>query len=126
MDITSKENLYDIVSLFYKKLLADDLLKSFFIKFENPQFLEEHLQTLVKFWSQVLFYTGDYQNNAMQPHFVIHQKTPIKKEHFKQWLFHFNNSVDELFKGDNAHTIKSRAVSIATVMEIKIGEMQKK
>lgn len=126
MDITSKENLYDIVSLFYKKLLADDLLKPFFIKFENPQLLEEHLQILVKFWSQVLFYEGGYQGNAMGPHFVVHQKKPIKKVHFKKWLLHFNNSVDELFKGDNAHTIKSRATSIATVMEIKIGEIQKK
>jgi len=126
MDVTSKEDLYNIVSLFYKKLLADDLLKPFFIKFENPEFLEIHLQTLVKFWSQVLFYTGEYQNNAMQPHFIIHQKTPIKKEHFKHWLLLFNTSVNELFKGDNAHAIKSRALSIATIMEIKIGEIQKK
>ena len=35
----------------------------------------------------------------------------------------FSASVDELFQGVNAHAAKSRAQSIATVMEIKIFEL---
>jgi len=43
--------------------------------------------------------------------------------HFKHWLSSFNDSVDELFEGQMAHTAKSRALSIATVMKIKISEL---
>jgi len=50
---------------------------------------------------------------------------PFKVEHFKQWLLHFNQTIDEHFEGEIAHTAKSRALSIATVMQIKIGEMDK-
>jgi hemoglobin len=39
--------------------------------------------------------------------------------HFEIWLNLFNESVDHNFKGENAHTIKARALSIATVMRIK-------
>ena len=39
---------------------------------------------------------------------------------FKIWLHHFNTTVDELFKGENAEKIKTQALNIATIMQIKI------
>ena len=38
---------------------------------------------------------------------------------------HFKTTVDELFQGEVAHTAKSRAMSLATVMQIKIAEINK-
>jgi hemoglobin len=40
-------------------------------------------------------------------------------------LKHFYEAVDENFEGENAHTLKTRALSIATVMKIKIIEADK-
>ena len=59
----------------------------------------------------------------MKPHLDLNKSKPFKALHFKHWLSGFNSAVDELFEGDNAHAIKSRALSIATVMEIKISQM---
>lgn len=121
-DIESRKDLYIIVSDFYKKLMTNDEMLPFFVKFSDTEVLEEHLQILVNFWEGILFFTGGYRKNAMQIHLKIHKQMPFKEKHFKLWLSMFNESVDAFFMGKNAHTIKSRAESIAIVMKIKISE----
>jgi len=124
-DIQNRVDIYLLVKDFYVKLLNDDLMHQFFEEFTNPQLLEKHLQILVDFWDNILFYSGTYQKNAMKPHLELQPKKPFKKEHFKQWLLHFNNTIEEHFSGEIAHAAKSRALSIATVMQIKIEELGK-
>lgn len=122
-EIENREDLYLLVSQFYVKLLKDDKIKHFFEEMIHEDGLEEHLQILVDFWDNMLFYSGVYKRNAMRPHLFLHQKIPFKKEHFEIWLNHFNNSIDENFIGELAHAAKTRALSIATVMQLKIGQM---
>lgn len=123
-DIETRDDLYLIVDDFYQKLLVHKDVRHFFIKFTDSDSLKTHLSILVDFWDNVLFYSGTYQKNAMKPHLKMNLKTPLKKEHFKIWLTLFNESVDSHFEGENASVIKNRALSIATVMKLKI-EVQK-
>ncbi len=125
-DIENRKDIYLLVNKFYIKLMNDKVLQHFFEDFTNPELLEKHLQILVDFWDNILFYSGTYKKNAMQPHLVLHTQKPFEKKHFTQWLFHFNNTIDELFTGEIAHVAKSRALSIATVMQIKILELNKR
>ncbi|OPZ14298.1 MAG: hypothetical protein BWZ05_02362 [Bacteroidetes bacterium ADurb.BinA245] len=46
----------------------------------------------------------------------------MNPEHFNRWIELFTKTVDDLFEGTNATTIKQRAMSIATVMQIKIAK----
>lgn len=124
-EIENRVDIYNLVSSFYVKLMKDDVVGHFFEDFKDPIHLEEHLQTLVDFWDNMLFFTGTYSKNAMKPHLNLHQKKPFIKEHFERWLLHFNTTVDELFIGEIAHAAKSRAFSIATVMQIKVTEQNK-
>ncbi len=119
-DIQNRENIYFIMSEFYVKLLKDDLVKHFFDDIIKNNHLEEHLNTITDFWNAILFNATDYQRNAMHPHLVLNQIKPFKKEHFKRWLLHFNTTIDENFKGEKSEMAKTRALSIATVMEIKM------
>ncbi len=123
-DIDNREDIYLIVSEFYKKLLADQGINHFFEKFNDQNTLDHHLSVLVDFWDNVLFYSGTYAKNAMMPHLKLHKKKPFSTDHFKIWLNHFNNSIDENFSGTNAHNLKNRALSIATIMQIKVKELQ--
>jgi len=118
-DISSREDLYIIVTEFYEKLLVNENIKHFFEKFHDHNTLEHHLQTLIDFWDNVLFYSGTYNKNAMMPHLLLHQKKPFSKIHFETWLQLFNKSVDDNFLGEKASTLKNRALSIATIMRIK-------
>lgn len=124
-DIENRADIYKLVKVFYVKLMGDELMMHFFEDFKDPEHLETHLQTLVDFWENILFYSGGYRKNAMQPHLKLQQQKPFSEEHFNHWLSSFNDSVDELFEGENSHAAKSRALSIATVMKIKISEVNK-
>ena len=72
------------------------------------------------FWETTLFHKAIYKGNPMKVHLDLNIKIPLNKRHFDQWLWMFNETVDELFYGEKADLAKTRALSIATVMQIKI------
>lgn len=121
-DISSREDLLQLVSKFYEKLLADDSINYLFTDIAKID-LAHHLPLLVDFWDSVLFQSDTYQKNAMQPHIDLHQKSPLQAQNFETWLRYFNETVDELFEGEKAFLAKERALSIATVMRIKLMQL---
>ena len=121
-DITSRDDLFLLISRFYEKLLTDDSISYLFTDVAKIN-LDHHLPVLVDFWDSVLFQSDTYRKNAMQPHLALHQRSPITKQHFETWLRYFTKTVDELFEGATAFIAKERATSIATVMQIKIKQL---
>lgn len=118
-DIENNDDLYLLVDAFYKKLLTDTSIAYIFTEVVKIK-LQEHLPILVIFWSQSLFNKGGYFKNLTNIHLDINAKEYLSPELFKIWLNHFNASVDENFTGLNAEKIKTQALSIANVMQIKI------
>lgn len=123
-DIENNDDLYLLVDAFYKKLLDDSSIAYIFTEVVKIK-LEEHLPILVTFWSQSLFNTGGYFKNLTNIHLDINAKEYLSPELFLIWLNHFNASVDENFIGINAEKIKTQALSIGTVMQIKIQNERK-
>jgi len=118
-DIQTQEDLYHLVDEFYKKLLNDNSIAYIFTDVVKIK-LEEHLPILVTFWSQLLFNTGGYFNNLTQIHLDVHQKEALTPELFNIWLQHFNDTLDENFSGTNVEKMKTQALSLSTIMQIKI------
>ena len=118
-DIENQDDLYYLVDNFYKRLLSDASISYIFTDVVKIK-LEEHLPILVTFWSQAIFDTGGYFNNLTKIHLDINEKEKLTPELFNIWLNHFNSSVDANFIGNNAEKIKTQALSLATVMQIKI------
>jgi len=56
----------------------------------------------------------------MTPHINLHRVARLTKKHFTRWLQLFTATVDELFEGEKAELAKQRALSIATVMQLKL------
>ena len=122
-DIANREDILKLLTHFYDKLLADPSISYLFTDVAKID-LPHHMETLVNFWDSILFQSDTYRKNAMQPHMVLHQKSPLEKHHFQTWLTYFTETVDEFFEGDKAHLAKERAISIATVMQIKISQLK--
>ncbi len=122
-DISSREDLFLLVSTFYEKLLADDSISYLFTDIAKIK-LDHHLPVLVDFWDSILFQSDTYHNNAMQPHINLHQRSPLLAKHFETWLRYFNETIDELFEGEKAFMAKEKALSIATVMKIKLMQIK--
>jgi hemoglobin len=87
--------------------------------------LEEHLETITEFWNDILFDTNSYANNVMKKHVDKNIFVAFKKEHFDIWMSYFFDTINANFEGENAHNMKNRARSIATVMELKLGVYEK-
>lgn len=121
-DIESREDLEILTRAFYTRLLADDKVSYIFTDVAKIN-LETHLPKITDFWELSMFHTGPYHNNTMQVHMMLNDKEQLTTTHFDTWLAHFNKTVDELFSGPNAEKIKTRALSIATIMKIKVSEV---
>ena len=122
-DIENRNDLLLLMEAFYKKLLADSSISYLFIDIAKIDIMV-HLPILVDFWDMVLFQSNTYRKNAIEPHMKLHQQSPLNKDHFDVWLFHFKKTVDELFEGKKAKEAKQKAVSIATIMQIKINNQK--
>ncbi len=121
-DIKKREDILLLMTKFYEKLLSDDSISYLFTAIAKID-LPHHLPVLVDFWDSILFQSDTYQKNAMQPHLLLHQRSPLQKHHFETWLRYFKETVDELFEGEKAFIAKERATSIATVMQIKVSQL---
>jgi len=118
-DIQNQKDLYLLVDEFYKKLLSDDSISYIFTDVVKIK-IGEHLPILVTFWSQAILGTGGYTHNLTQIHLDVNAKEYLSPELFKIWLNHFNATVNENFKGEKAEQIKTQAINLAIIMQIKI------
>ena len=118
-DIESRQDLELLMQTFYQKLLKDEGVNYIFTDIAKIN-LEQHLPIITDFWEQNILNTGTYKNNVLKIHQDLNGKVKLSEEHFSIWLRHFDQTVDTLFSGEKANTIKTRALSIATVMKIKL------
>ena len=118
-DIRTREDIHHLMKKFYEKAIPDPQIGYFFTDIAKLD-LEAHLPVITNFWEMVVFGTRTYNNNVMTIHQHLHRLAPINEIHFARWLTLFSETVDELFAGNHAELIKQRALSIATIMKIKL------
>jgi hemoglobin len=122
-DIQDKQDIIQIVNTFYDKVKQDQVIGHFFNSVMKVDW-NKHLPKMYNFWDNVVFYTNNYTGNPMQVHKNIHGLNAFSAADFKQWYQLFAATVDELFEGEKAELIKQRALSVATIMQIKIVSKQ--
>jgi len=117
--IENRKDVEKLVNSFYDKVKMDDLIGFIFNDVAKVNW-EKHLPVMYDFWENIIFFTNKYQGNPMIVHTNLNKRVPLTKEHFQRWLQLFTGTVDELFEGNKAMIAKEKALSIATIMEIKI------
>jgi hemoglobin len=120
-DILGRKELEILINTFYAKVKSDPEIGLMFAQVN----WETHLPVMYSFWENTLFYTGGYMGNPIKTHQGLHKKNSLNDGHFKCWVQLFVATVDELFEGEKAELAKQRAVSISTVMQIKLFENNK-
>lgn len=118
-DIENRNDIETVIALFYNGAFTDDLIGRFFTEVV-PLDLNIHLPIIANFWEAVLFGTHGYRKNVMEVHQHIHELSQIKKEHLDRWLHLFTKTINENFTGEKVTLMKQRAISIATLMDIKL------
>ncbi|MEN9568823.1 MAG: hypothetical protein RL172_54 [Bacteroidota bacterium] len=118
-DLEQRADIELLITRFYDKVIADDVIGYIFNDIAKVNW-PKHLPVMFDFWENVLFFTGKYEGNPMTVHQHLHRVVPLTKAHFDRWYQLFSQTVDELFEGNNAILAKQRALSIATIMQLKI------
>lgn len=120
-DITNRQDIDLLMQAFYGRLLQDSAISYIFTEVAKLN-MEKHLPVIGDFWESVLFNHNVYNNNPVKIHLELNRITRLEKHHFDIWIGNFNESVDELFEGRVATMAKQRALSVATIMQIKIAQ----
>jgi hemoglobin len=108
-DIETRGDLEKLLAEFYKIATKDEEIGHHFADLD----LVAHLPIIVDFWEKVLFGKHVYFGNPMIVHQKLHEKFPLKMEHFQRWVEIFIQTVDAHFAGETAENAKLRAKMIA-------------
>lgn len=112
-DIRNNEDITRLITEFYTRVRADQQLAPHFAHVD----WDHHTPVIIDFWKMILLGDSNYKGNPFMKHLTL----SLSKEDFTRWLFHFRNTVDELFSGEKADEAKTRAESIANIFQFKLG-----
>jgi hemoglobin len=118
-DLESRKDIELLVNSFYDKVREDEVIGYIFNDVAKVEW-EHHLPVMYNFWEDIILQSRKYSGNPMNVHTGLNQKTSLKTEHFARWKKLFIETVNENFEGPNAEVARQRAVSIATIMQIKV------
>lgn len=107
-DIQTRADIELLLTEFYKITIHDEMIGHHFDDID----LESHLPIIVDFWEKILFGKPVYFNNPLTIHQKLHEKFPLKFEHFVRWVEIFGQTADRLFEGEMADAAKLRAKMI--------------
>lgn len=119
MDIQSREDIQLLINSFYNKVKKDDTIGFIFNDVAKINW-EQHLPIMYDFWETLLLEASSYRKNAMEVHYTLNRKVPLEETHFQRWLQLFSATVDELFSGKIATMAKTKAKSIASLMQFNM------
>ena len=113
-DLHTRDDVYKLVTQFYAKVRADDLLGPIFNK--NIHHWPEHFEHLTDFWEGNLFFKKIFKGRPLQTHKRVDRNEgyTIKEQHFGIWLNHWVQTVNELYAGERAEMAKFKARKIGT------------
>jgi len=119
MDIQSREDIKVLINNFYDKVKKDDAIGFIFNDIAKVNWAQ-HLPIMYDFWETLLLDAASYSKNAMEVHYTLNRKVPLEETHFERWLQLFSETLDELFSGKIATMAKTKAKSIASLMQFKM------
>ena len=117
-DISTSDDVKTLIDAFYEEVKKDEVIGYIFNDVANVDWAH-HLPKMYAFWEFLLLGRDTYAGNPMAVHEALHQKTPLKEEHFDRWLALFHQTVDEHFAGRVAEDAKSRSRLIALTWKPK-------
>jgi hemoglobin len=118
-DIESRSDIELLINKFYEQVKKDETIGYIFTDVVKINW-EHHIPIIVDFWETILLDNPVYTKNAMEVHYDLNKKIPLQPIHFASWVKLFTTTIDELFIGTKATLAKTRAKSIADVMQFKM------
>ena len=84
-ELQDEEDVKLLVRSFYTKVQDDPLLSPFFSHVLTNHW-QKHMEVMEKFWSNIIFFTGEYTGNPLAVHQNLHQFRPLSRDKFDRWI----------------------------------------
>ena len=122
-EIKDKKDVVLMVNLFYKQVRENKVIGPIFNEKIGENW-DKHLPKMYSFWESLLFNVNSYKGNPLRIHKELNESFPLEPMHFEEWIGLFNETLNKNFKGDVAEKAKQRALSILTILKIKVTQNQ--
>jgi len=124
-DIQNRQDIILLVDAFYSEVKKNNTIGPIFTDVAKVNW-NHHLPKMYDFWESILFGKAVYKGSPMLTHFELKEKASLQQDEFTAWKQTFFATVDQLFEGENAATIKQKAQSIADLMHLKLNSPKSK
>lgn len=128
-EIETREDVFLLVSEFYRKIRVDPVLGPFFNRVIKDW--DAHIERLTTFWESSLFITRKLENryygNPLQVHIEVDRENDntVTQVHFGLWMNLWFQTLDEYFVGEIAQNAKNRARKMGSFMYLNIFEARR-
>ncbi|MBX2877242.1 MAG: group III truncated hemoglobin [Saprospiraceae bacterium] len=124
-DIRDRADIRKLVTSFYEQLLREEDFKHIFLEVAEVDVLD-HIDKLIDFWESTLFQAGKYKGDTVEVHLDLNHTFKLNATHFSRWLEIFNQTVNDLFAGEIAKQAKQKALTLATIIRLKIDDLEQR
>lgn len=115
-DLETRADIDHLIVEFYKVVIHDPEIGHHFDGLD----LDLHIPIICDFWEKILFGNPVYFNNPLTVHQKLHERFPLRPEHFLRWVEIFSQTVDEIYSGEMADLAKFRARAIADSLDQRL------
>lgn len=106
-----------VVDRFYALARQDEVIGPIFMVAVPDERWQQHLDTIVDFWSSMLLGTRRYDGRPLRKHLILPN---LGDEHFSRWLALFRKTVEELCQPDVAAFWADRSERIGNSFRINV------
>lgn len=115
-DLATPADCRRLVDHFYALVREDTLLGPIFNCRVDDW--EDHLDTMARFWSSIVFSVPLYHGHPV----IAHRGLPLEPAHFARWLALWRTATGDLFAGPAAADVVERAERIAVALARRLQE----
>jgi len=118
-DILTRDDVVLFVNTFYDKVKTSSILGHIFSDVAKVNW-DIHFPKMYSFCASILLNEHSFKGNPMVKHIELSKLTKMSAIVFSEWLLLFNQTIDNLFKGETADKAKLSATNIAKLMQYNI------
>lgn len=106
-----------VVDRFYAQAREDEIIGPVFKSAVSDERWQDHLDTIVDFWSSMLLGTRRYEGRPLRKHLLLPE---LGDNHFRRWLALFRRTLEELCPPDVAAFWADRSERVGNSFRISV------
>ncbi|MEO5900371.1 MAG: group III truncated hemoglobin [Ilumatobacteraceae bacterium] len=110
-DLDTRPAIHDLVVVFYREIVFDDLLGPLFEEVAETDWAV-HIPRLINYWCRILLGEQTYTGPLLAAHRAVNCREAFRDEHFERWHRLWVTSIDERWAGPQADHAKAHATRI--------------